>query len=145
MENSNNISLRNRRILVVLLVIFLVSIFLPFFTIARDEYSLAKYTTSIVSLIAFFIIAYYLRLRTDAFLITTYGEEELDERQYLIRLKAQRDAYNYIIILLLLILPTGIGLLKNEYSTFISLLFALIIILRIYLPTMIIAWHEKEV
>ena len=131
--------------MVVLLIITFLFIFLPFFIIEKDENSVLKYASSVASLISFLIIAYYLRLRTDAFLIATYGEEELDERQNLIRLKAQRDAYNYIIILLLLILPTGFGLLKNEYSTFISLLFALIIILRIYLPTMIIAWREKEV
>lgn len=145
MENSNNISLKNRRIIVVLLGITFMFICLPFFIIEKEESSVLKYVISGASVITFLIIAYYLRLKTDAFLIATYGEDELDERQKWIKLKAQRDAYNIIFFLIILILLEGGKFFKNDINTFITLLSALMIILKIYLPTMIIAWREKEV
>lgn len=144
MENSNNISLKNRRIIVVLLVIFLISIFLPFSFIENKENTLLVFTISGVSTVISFIIASYLRLRTDAFLIATYGENELDERQFMIRLKAQRSAYDFIINLVMLILPLGY-FFRNDINTFTVFVFAIMIMLKIYLPTMIIAWREKEV
>ena len=144
MENSNNISLRNRRIIVVSLIIFLISIFSPFFFIENKENSLLLFATSGVSAIIAFIIAFYLRLKTDAFLIATYGENELDERQFMIRLKAQRSAYEFIINLVMLILPLGY-FFRSDFNTFTVFVFAIMIMLKIYLPTMIIAWREKEV
>ena len=142
---ENNISLKNRRMIIILLVITFLFIFLPFFIIEKEGNGVLKYASSIISLISFLLIAYYLKLKTNAFLIATYGENELDERQKWIKLKAQRDAYNIIFFLVILILLEAGKFFKNDMNTFIVLLSVLMIILRIYLPTMIIAWHEKEV
>ena len=131
--------------MVALLIITFLFIFLPFFIVEKEGNSLLKYVPAVTSLISFLLIAYYLRLKTNAFLIATYGENELDERQKWIKLKAQRDAYNIIFFLVILILLEAGKFFKNDMNTFIVLLSALMIILRIYLPTMIIAWHEKEV
>ena len=144
MENNNNVSLKNRRIMVVLLIIFLISMFLPFSFIENKGNTLLVFTISGVSTVISFIIAFYLRLRTDAFLIATYGENELDERQIMIRLKAQRSAYDFIINLVMLILPLGY-FFRSDFNTFTVFVFAIMIMLKIYLPTMIIAWREKEV
>ena len=131
--------------IIILLVITFLFIFLPFFIIEKEGHGVLKYASSIISLISFLLIAYYLKLKTNAFLIATYGENELDERQKWIKLKAQRDAYNIIFFLVILILLEAGKFFKNDMNTFIVLLSVLMIILRIYLPTMIIAWHEKEV
>ena len=145
MENNKNISLKNRRIIVDIFVSSLLFIFLPFFYITGTEYDWVKYTTSIAATIFTFLIASYMKRRTDAFLITAYGEDKLDERQYIIRLRAQRDAYNFTINITMLLLPAGTFFFKNDLNLFSILVFTIIMMLKIYLPTMIVAWCEKEV
>ena len=133
MENNKNILLKNRRIIVVIFFLCLSFIFLPYFYVAGKEYNWVKYTVSMTSAIFSYLIAFYMKLRTDAFLITTYGEDELDERQYIIRLRAQRDAYNFTINITMLLLPAGTFFFKNDLNLFSILVFTIIMMLKIYL------------
>ncbi len=144
MDNIKTLSLKNRRVLVVIFFITLMTPFITLYLMAEKLQMTFLWLIPLGLLILNGTIAFFIKSRSDVFFIAA-KDSKLDERQAFVRIKAQRDAYQFLISSIMLILPAGYQYFKDDAWTYIILLFCITMLLYIYLPIMLIAWQEKEV
>lgn len=143
MENSQNLSLTNRRILVILyLATFLTSVLLIYFS--EKQQNSFMIAISFVLMIINAVIGLYMKSTSEVFKIAE-NEISLDERLTHVRLKAQRDAYFICLMTFMLILPIAyLFITIYSFHSMVVILCTMGLLIH-YLPTMLIAWQEKEV
>jgi hypothetical protein len=144
MENAQNLSLKNRRTLVVVFFITLVIAFAVIPYTSEPPPKSFLWLIPLGFLIVNTIIVFYLKSRSDIFNIGGH-DPKIDERLYIIRLKAQRDAYYFIISTVMVTLPIGYHFFQNDTFLFVIYVVCYMVFLSSYLPIMLIAWQEKEV
>lgn len=143
METNSSLSLTNRRILVIFyLVTFLTSFLLIY--LSEKERSSFMIAISLVLMIVNAVIGLYMKSTSEVFKIAK-NEIALDERLTYVRLKAQRDAYFICLIIFMLMLPFGYRFITIYSFNSMAVILCTMGLLIHYLPTMIIAWQEKEV
>ncbi len=144
MENDRTLSLKNRRVLVVIFFITLMTPFTTIYLLAEKLEMTFLWLIPLGLLILNGSIAYFIKSRSDVFFIAAQ-DSKLDERQAFIRIKAQRDAYQFLISTVMIILPAGYQYFKDDTWSYIILISCITMLLYLYLPIMLIAWQEKEV
>ncbi len=143
MEKSNYSTLKTRRILVVLYLMFFLALWLLLYLYVRINIGLLI-GIFFVLLIINMVVELYLKSISDAFKIAK-KEIQLDERLSFVRIKAQRDAYFLILITSMFMLPIGFEFYKSNTFQYILCTLCFVGTLIFNLPALIIAWQEKEV
>lgn len=144
MENNSSLSLKTRRILIIFFAITALAPGVLMLMNGKNPTTDFVLISASILMLINGLIGKYLKSTTDVFKIAN-NRIQLDERLTYIRIKAQRDAYFSILILVFLILPMGYQFYKNDAFAYIALTLALILTLILNLPAMLIAWQEKEV
>ena len=144
MENNESLSLKTRRILVVFYFLTLLVSWILIFVNGKDKSNEQIYYVLIVLLIINAIIDKYIKAKSDVFKIAN-NKIHLDERLSYVRIKAQRDAYFFTLIIFMLALTICYKFLKSDPFLCLISTLGIVLSLIMYLPAMLIAWQEKEV